>query len=57
MTDKQIFIGLAIWFIGGVLIMFTPTGDSGEWIFIDYFHACITVPVSAFWFWKYYKKI
>jgi len=57
MTDKQIFIGLAIWFIGSVLIMFIPTGDSGEWVFIDYFHACITVPISAFWFWKYYKKL
>jgi len=57
MTDKQIFFLITLWFVSAVLIMFAPTGEGGEWVFIDYFHALVTVPVSGWWFWHYYKKI
>lgn len=57
MSNKTKFYLIAFWCIGAVLVMFIPTGVNGEWVFLDYFHAWITVPISGFFFWKFYKKI
>jgi len=57
MSDRQIFfiLGVALMFI--IPIAFIPTGENGEWEFVDYFHASITVPFVVFLFYRYYKKI
>ena len=51
------FILMLLWFVGGGAMMFIPTGENGEWQFIDYFHLFFTMPVIAFFLHKTYKKV
>jgi hypothetical protein len=51
------FIAMLIWFVLGGAMMFTPTGDDGEWKFIDYFHLFATMPTISFFLWRAYKKV
>ncbi len=57
MTDKTKFYILAFILVAMISVMFIPTGKDGEWVFIDYFHVLFSVPVAAYWFWRFYKKV